>query len=116
MRISDLSSDVCSSDLHAGIAPDAHSDVPAEAMVSPIFIRNPVYGTRCRTIVAVDAPGQGVIAERRFDADGAQSGASGLALPWPARGRSRDNTGHDHNTSDILTSHHTTPVTPPTPP
>src|SRR3546814_15943240 len=79
MRISDWSSDVCSSDLapwpktlalksalldwlvagaddpltlfdalraeslpHAGIAPDAPSDVPAEAMVSPIFIRNPV--------------------------------------------------------------------------
>src|SRR3546814_20681642 len=89
MRISDWSSDVCSSDLapwpktlalksalldwlvagaddpltlfdalraeslpHAGIAPDAPSDVPAEAMVSPIFIRNPVYGTRCSTIVS----------------------------------------------------------------
>ncbi|EPR08994.1 hypothetical protein M527_08080 [Sphingobium indicum IP26] len=72
---------------HAGIAPDAPSDVPAEAMVSPIFIRNPVYGTRCSTIVAVDAQGQGVIAERRFDADGAQSGESGMAFHWPERGQ-----------------------------
>ncbi|GAY23011.1 NRDE family protein [Sphingobium fuliginis] len=71
---------------HAGIAPDAPSDIPAEAMISPIFIRNPVYGTRCSTIVAVDARGQGVISERRFDPDGVQTGETRLAFKWDEMG------------------------------
>ncbi|KKW90937.1 NRDE family protein [Sphingobium chungbukense] len=69
---------------HAGIAPDTPSDVPAEARVSPIFIRNPTYGTRCSTIVAIDAQGEGTITERRFDPEGKQSGESSIAFTWPA--------------------------------
>ncbi|KEQ55352.1 NRDE family protein [Sphingobium chlorophenolicum] len=71
---------------HAGIAPDAPSDVPAEALISPIFIRNPVYGTRCSTIIAVDAQGHGRISERRFDAEGVQTGESSVAFAWPMVG------------------------------
>jgi uncharacterized protein with NRDE domain len=60
------------------------SDVPLEPRVSPIFIRNPVYGTRCGTVVAIDAEGQGIIIERRFDAAGAVSGQTALPFAWPA--------------------------------
>lgn len=72
---------------HAGIAPDAPSDIPTEAMISPIFIRHPHYGTRCSTIIALDAQGQGMIAERRFDADGVQTGEECVAFAWPLLGK-----------------------------
>jgi uncharacterized protein with NRDE domain len=50
----------------------------------PIFIRSPVYGTRCSTVIAVDNAGQGQIIERRFDADGAVTGQTALTFRWPA--------------------------------
>ena len=49
----------------------------------PVFIRSPVYGTRCSTLVAVNAEGQGQIIERRFDADGSCSGETVLHFIWP---------------------------------
>lgn len=66
-----------------GVLPTAPSDVPEEAAASPIFIRNPVYGTRCSTVVAVDRAGKGVIIERRFGADAAAHGETRLAFDWP---------------------------------
>jgi len=69
---------------HAGIAPDTPSDVPAEALISPIFIRNPTYGTRCSTIIAIDMQGHGTITERRFDPEGTQTGESSFSFAWPA--------------------------------
>lgn len=62
----------------------APSDVPLEPPVSPIFIRNPLYGTRCGTVVAVDARGQGRIIERRFNAAGVATGQTALPFAWPA--------------------------------
>lgn len=53
-----------------------------EPAFSPVFIRNPVYGTRCSTVLAVDAEGHGQIVERRFDADGGESGETTLAFTW----------------------------------
>jgi uncharacterized protein with NRDE domain len=41
---------------------------------SPVFIRNPVYGTRASTVVLVSHDGTGLIAERSFDADGRLAG------------------------------------------
>ncbi|WP_336962511.1 NRDE family protein [Sphingobium aquiterrae] len=61
----------------------APSDVPLEPTVSPIFIRDPIYGTRCGTVVAIDHDGQGVIVERRFDAAGAMAGETRLTFAWP---------------------------------
>jgi uncharacterized protein with NRDE domain len=58
------------------------SDVPQEPALSPIFIRNPVYGTRCSTVVAIDAQGRGVIIERRFTPAGDVSGETELAFRW----------------------------------
>jgi uncharacterized protein with NRDE domain len=54
-----------------------------EAPYSPVFIRNPVYGTRCSTVVAVARDGTGTIVERRFDAEGEPTGESALPFHWP---------------------------------
>jgi uncharacterized protein with NRDE domain len=69
-----------------GDLPVTPSDVPQEAPVSPIFILNPVYGTRCSTVVAIGEDGQGVIIERRFEPDGARSGETELRFSWPLHG------------------------------
>ena len=50
----------------------------------PIFIRSPVYGTRCSTVIAVDRKGQGQIIERRFGADGTANGETALRFTWSA--------------------------------
>lgn len=57
--------------------PDVH-----EPVHSPVFIRNPVYGTRCSTVVTVDNLGRGRIAERRFNAAGSLDGESVLTFSW----------------------------------
>lgn len=58
------------------------SDVSQELPVSPIFIRDPVYGTRCSTVVAIDMDGRGVIAERRYDPGGEPVGESAFDFRW----------------------------------
>lgn len=65
-----------------GISSAPASDVPQEPSLSPIFIRNPVYGTRCSTVVAVDEKGRGIIAERRYDAEGTPEGETSLTFSW----------------------------------
>lgn len=57
---------------------------------SPIFIRDPLYGTRCSTIVAIDTAGQGQIIERRFDATGQTTGDTLIDFRFPpAQSRAR---------------------------
>jgi uncharacterized protein with NRDE domain len=51
----------------------------------PIFIRAPVYGTRCSTVVAIDKQGGSIIIERRFGRDGEARGESALAFRWPGQ-------------------------------
>jgi uncharacterized protein with NRDE domain len=41
-----------------------------ESFDDSIFIRDPVYGTRCSTIITVDRQGNGEITERSYSADG----------------------------------------------
>jgi uncharacterized protein with NRDE domain len=65
-----------------GIRSAIPSDVPQEPPLSPIFIRNPVYGTRCSTVVAVDDQGQGVIIERRYTPAGGEAGETSLSFSW----------------------------------
>lgn len=48
----------------------------------PIFIKAPVYGTRCSTVVLVDHEGQGLIAERRFHPDGSDAGETRIDFRW----------------------------------
>ncbi|MDD3799268.1 MAG: NRDE family protein [Novosphingobium sp.] len=50
---------------------------------APVFIRNPVYGTRCSTVVTIARDGQGTIAERRFDEQGKATGETALPFHWP---------------------------------
>lgn len=67
----------------AGIHTAGPSDVPQEPALSPIFIRNPVYGTRCSTVVAIDDRGRGVIIERRYGVAGDPVGQTRLDFAWP---------------------------------
>ena len=55
---------------------------PSAQDPTPVFMRNPVYGTRCSTVVRVDANGAGEIVERRFDAEGGLIGESALDFAW----------------------------------
>lgn len=69
-----------------GLPPRDPSDITIEAAETPPFIRRPVYGTRCSTVVTVDGQGHGRIAERRFDSDGMLTGESELAFIWGQNG------------------------------
>ncbi|CAN5397314.1 NRDE family protein [soil metagenome] len=74
-------------DLLDGLQEDRLIDTPTPepgAAFQAIFIRNPLYGTRCGTVVAIDEDGRGLIAERRFDAEGAVTGETVLDFVWPA--------------------------------
>jgi uncharacterized protein with NRDE domain len=51
----------------------------------PVFIRSPIYGTRCSTVITVDHDGQGQIFERRFGPDGERSGDTSLNFLWPSQ-------------------------------
>lgn len=55
-----------------------------EPRLSGVFIADPVYGTRCSTVVLVDVEGHGRIIERRFDAEGRITGETALAFAAPA--------------------------------
>jgi uncharacterized protein with NRDE domain len=66
-----------------GLRPKEPSEVPQEPTLSPIFIRNPVYGTRCSTVVAIDVAGQGKIIERRYSSSGDVTGETALRFSWP---------------------------------
>lgn len=92
-RLSDALSDWLALDSNdpAGLfaALSDETPLPAEAdsegpdvPFSPVFIRNPVYGTRCSTVVLVDALGIGRIVERRFGADGESTGETAIDFTW----------------------------------
>lgn len=66
-----------------GLPPAKPSDAPQEPPLSPIFIRNPVYGTRCSTVVAIDIQGKGMVIERRFAPNGEPAGETALSFSWP---------------------------------
>lgn len=57
-------------------------ETPAVPGERPVFIRDPVYGTRCSTVVTVAADGAGVIIERRFDSSGDTEGETRIEFTW----------------------------------
>jgi len=65
-----------------GLRSAVPSDVPQEPPLSPIFVRNPVYGTRCSTVAAVDDQGHGTIVERRYSPAGDEAGETALSFSW----------------------------------
>lgn len=66
-----------------GLHPDQPSDISAEARDTAPFIRNPVYGTRCSTVIMIGREGAGQVIERRFDADGSLTGSTTVEFRWP---------------------------------
>ncbi|HVA54508.1 MAG TPA: NRDE family protein [Gammaproteobacteria bacterium] len=50
--------------------PDTGIGKARERQVSPVFVVNPVYGTRCSSVIFLHADGQARFAERWFDAAG----------------------------------------------
>ncbi|MEQ1542250.1 MAG: NRDE family protein [Novosphingobium sp.] len=69
--------------LFAALADQTPESADPEDVFSSIFIRNQTYGTRCSTVVLVDAHGAGRIIERRFDSNGAAEGETELGFNWP---------------------------------
>jgi uncharacterized protein with NRDE domain len=51
-----------------------------ENLARQLFIRSPVYGTRCSTVLLIDRRGEVVFEERRFDAAGDPAGADRFAF------------------------------------
>jgi len=58
--------------------PDTGIGLARERMLSPVFIRDTVYGTRASTVIAIDHDGQGWIRERRFGPNGVAQGETTL--------------------------------------
>lgn len=56
-----------------------HGPEPAFA---PVFIKDPIYGTRCSTVLAVAQDGSGLIVERSFDTDGEVIGEVSIPFAW----------------------------------
>ena len=69
--------------LHA-LADDRTAGDARVPALSSIFIRNPIFGTRCSTVVTTDDAGQGTIVERRFRPDGTPDGQTTARFTWPA--------------------------------
>lgn len=73
-------------DLFEVLRSEAQPGVPSGTVAfptpstGPIFVRNPVYGTRCSTVVAIAHDGEGMIIERRFDSEGAWTGETAMTL------------------------------------
>ena len=74
-----LASDDCPA---LGLPSYEASDIAIELRDTPPFIRGPIYGTRCSTVVTVDDEGVGRIIERRFELDGAVTGETALEFVW----------------------------------
>jgi uncharacterized protein with NRDE domain len=62
---------------------DQTLDPRDEAHLSPIFMRNPVYGTRCSTVVLIDSEGHGTIVERSYSPAATVTGETELSFRWP---------------------------------
>lgn len=59
-------------------------DDPSEAPfgAQPLFMRHPIYGTRCSTVIVVDNDGRGRAVERSFDSEGRTIVEVALAFRW----------------------------------
>ncbi len=66
------------------LADEAPDPADPDNFLSPPFIRNPGYGTRCSSVIVVAADGRGTIIERRFDELGLVTGETALEFRWPA--------------------------------
>lgn len=65
--------------------PDTGVGLTAERFVAPAFILGREYGTRCSTVIVIDAEGAGSVVERRFGPEGIALGESRAEFRWPLR-------------------------------
>ena len=79
-----LADDSPATALFDALADGTPESVDPEDAFSSVFIRNATYGTRCSTVVLVDAAGNGHISERRFDPQGECIGETALEFAWQA--------------------------------
>lgn len=63
--------------------PDTGVGLARERYLASAFIRGREYGTRCSTVIVVDAAGHGRVIERRFGPEGKPLGESDVAFAWP---------------------------------
>lgn len=68
--------------LTGGQDPTALLDALANDDAPALFLNNPVYGTRCSTLVAVSRDGRGMMIERSFDPGGIPAGETRLVFDW----------------------------------
>lgn len=52
----------------------------------PVFVRDGIFGTRCSTVLRVNADGRAQLVERRFDAGGEPTGEDRLEWAWSPAG------------------------------
>ncbi len=69
--------------LFAPLADDTRDPSQPDSHYAAVFVRNETYGTRCSTVLAVNAAGQGTIIERSFDSQARPTGESRAAFDWP---------------------------------
>lgn len=58
--------------------PETGIPLERERLISAAFIRDPLYGTRCSSVLLLAPTGNGLIAERRFTPEGEPAGQSGI--------------------------------------
>ena len=68
--------------LLAALADEVRDPADPDAIHSSVFIRNPTYGTRASSVIAIDQAGRGVFIERSFDAEGEETGTVRLEFDW----------------------------------
>lgn len=68
--------------LFAPLADDTRDPAEPDSHYAAVFVRNETYGTRCSTVVAVDADGRGTIIERSFDSLACPTGESRIEFGW----------------------------------
>ena len=66
-----LADDAPAADVDAG-----RLDADLARALSAVFVRHPLYGTRCSTVLLAGHDGRTVVAERRYDAAGRLTGAT----------------------------------------
>lgn len=71
----------------SAMLPDSDLSPELARKLSAPFVLDPVYGTRCSTVLAIGHDGAVTLAERSFDAQGQQSGITEHALNAVSDGR-----------------------------
>jgi len=78
-RLFDLLADAAPTE---GTLPDGvAARLAPENLARQLFIRSPVYGTRCSTVLLIERSGRVQFEERRFDADARPAGTTRHAFP-----------------------------------